>query len=83
MGEGWHNNHHHYQASARQGFCWWEWDPSFYVLWLLSKVGVVRDLKVPSEAIKRTGLLRDADVDHGLELAAVRRGRQPAGRLAA
>jgi stearoyl-CoA desaturase (delta-9 desaturase) len=30
MGEGWHNNHHAYQASARQGFRWWEIDATFY-----------------------------------------------------
>ena len=32
MGEGWHNNHHHYMASARQGFRWWEIDLTYYVL---------------------------------------------------
>ena len=31
MGEGWHNNHHAYQASVRQGFRWWEYDPTYYV----------------------------------------------------
>ena len=47
MGEGWHNNHHHYQRSVNQGFFWWEWDPTYYVLWALSKVGVVWDLHTP------------------------------------
>src|SRR3984957_677392 len=32
MGEGWHNNHHAYQSSARQGFRWWEYDATFYIL---------------------------------------------------
>ena len=32
LGEGWHNNHHHYPASARQGFRWWEIDLTYYVL---------------------------------------------------
>ncbi|MDJ0868603.1 MAG: acyl-CoA desaturase, partial [Myxococcota bacterium] len=32
MGEGWHNNHHHYMASARQGFRWWEIDVTYYLL---------------------------------------------------
>ena len=32
LGEGWHNNHHAYQASARQGFRWWQYDPTFYAL---------------------------------------------------
>ena len=29
MGEGWHNNHHAYQATVRQGFRWWEIDPTY------------------------------------------------------
>ena len=35
FGEGWHNNHHHYPASARQGFYWWEIDLTYYGLRLL------------------------------------------------
>jgi stearoyl-CoA desaturase (delta-9 desaturase) len=46
-GEGWHNNHHQYQASARQGFFWWEIDTTWYMLKALSWVGIVRDLKSP------------------------------------
>ena len=46
-GEGWHNNHHHYPSSARQGFRWWEIDVTYYVLWLLSRVGIVWDLRKP------------------------------------
>jgi len=65
-GEGWHNNHHHHQSSARQGHRWWEWDPSFYVLWLLEKAGVVRDLKRPSERVLRTGLVEAGHFDVGL-----------------
>jgi stearoyl-CoA desaturase (delta-9 desaturase) len=44
MGEGWHNNHHHYQVSARQGFYWWEVDITYYVLRLFAAVGLVWDL---------------------------------------
>jgi stearoyl-CoA desaturase (Delta-9 desaturase) len=47
LGEGWHNNHHFYPASARQGFFWWEIDLSWYALRALSAVGVVWDLKRP------------------------------------
>ena len=36
MGEGWHNNHHAYQASVRQGFRWWEIDLTFYIIKALS-----------------------------------------------
>jgi len=54
LGEGWHNNHHHFPGSARQGFFWWEFDPTWYVLKLLSWLRVVWDLKpVPRQ-------LRDA-----------------------
>lgn len=53
MGEGWHNNHHAYQASARQGFRWWEFDGTYYVLWALSWVGLVWDLHVPPKAVIR------------------------------
>jgi stearoyl-CoA desaturase (delta-9 desaturase) len=44
MGEGWHNNHHHYQVSARQGFRWYEIDVTYYVLRGLAAVGLVWDL---------------------------------------
>lgn len=47
MGEGWHNNHHRYAHLARQGLYWWEIDASWYVLVLLEKLHVVRDLKRP------------------------------------
>lgn len=53
MGEGWHNNHHAYQASVRQGFRWWEIDPTFYILKMLSWTGLVWDLKSPPEAVLR------------------------------
>ena len=51
LGEGWHNNHHYYKASVRQGFFWWEIDVSYYVLRLLAVFGVVWDLKVPTKEI--------------------------------
>ena len=51
LGEGWHNNHHAYQSSTRQGFYWWEIDVSYYVLWILSKVGLVWDLRAPPAAL--------------------------------
>jgi len=53
MGEGWHNNHHACQASVRQGFHWWEFDLTFYLLKLLSWLGLVWDLKRPPPAVLR------------------------------
>jgi stearoyl-CoA desaturase (Delta-9 desaturase) len=52
LGEGWHNNHHFYPASARQGFFWWEIDLSWYALRALSAVGVVWDLRRPPPQVR-------------------------------
>jgi stearoyl-CoA desaturase (delta-9 desaturase) len=51
LGEGWHNNHHRYPGSERQGFYWWEVDISHYILKTLSCIGLVWDLRVPPERI--------------------------------
>ena len=59
-GEGWHNNHHRYQRSARNGFYWWEVDLTWYVIKAMAAVGIAWDLQpVPAriyeeaEAVKR------------------------------
>jgi stearoyl-CoA desaturase (delta-9 desaturase) len=50
LGEGWHNNHHYYPNSTRQGFYWYEIDITYYVLKTMSWVGLIWDLKpVPVE----------------------------------
>jgi stearoyl-CoA desaturase (delta-9 desaturase) len=54
MGEGWHNNHHYYKSATRQGFYWWEVDLTYYILRALAAVGIVWDLKEPSEEIKNS-----------------------------
>ncbi|HVM98201.1 MAG TPA: acyl-CoA desaturase [Candidatus Acidoferrales bacterium] len=51
LGEGWHNNHHRYPASERQGFYWWEIDVTHYVLRTMSWFGLVWDLREPPPAI--------------------------------
>jgi stearoyl-CoA desaturase (delta-9 desaturase) len=53
LGEGWHNNHHYYPASERQGFYWWEIDVSHYMLRLLSWMGIVWDLRTPPDRVYR------------------------------
>ncbi len=53
MGEGWHNNHHRYPGSARQGFRWWEVDPTYYGLRLLAALGLIWDLKPVPAALHR------------------------------
>ena len=51
LGEGWHNNHHYYQVSTRQGFRWYEIDVTYYVLKVLSWVGIVWNLHTPPEEV--------------------------------
>src|SRR4029077_7215337 len=53
MGGGWHNNHHACQSSVRQGFRWWEIDPTYYMLRALASLGVVWDLKAPPVQLGR------------------------------
>lgn len=53
LGEGWHNNHHRFAVSARQGFYWWELDISWLILKFLSFFGIVHALNpVPSHILK-------------------------------
>jgi stearoyl-CoA desaturase (delta-9 desaturase) len=52
LGEGWHNNHHRYPVATRQGHRWWQLDITFYLLWSMSKLGLIWDLKpVPAEVV--------------------------------
>jgi stearoyl-CoA desaturase (delta-9 desaturase) len=53
LGEGWHNNHHAYQRSTRQGFRWYEVDPTFYILTALSWLRIVWDLGEPPADVVR------------------------------
>ncbi len=47
-GEGWHNNHHAFPYSAAFGLRWYELDPGFLLIRLLSALGLAWDVKVPS-----------------------------------
>jgi stearoyl-CoA desaturase (Delta-9 desaturase) len=58
LGEGWHNNHHRYPGSERQGFYWWEIDLTHYALALLSWLGLVWDLRAPPLAVYEEALDR-------------------------
>lgn len=55
LGEGWHNNHHRFPSSERQGFYWWEIDISHYILKILSLFGLVWDLKLPPKRVYSEG----------------------------
>ncbi|MEO0973334.1 MAG: acyl-CoA desaturase [Pseudomonadota bacterium] len=47
FGEGWHNNHHKFPRSVRQGLRWWEVDLTYYALWVMARLGLIWDLKAP------------------------------------
>ena len=60
LGEGWHNNHHRYMNTVRQGFYWWEIDVSYYLLKALSWTGLIWNLKpVPLSAYEHTHSVRE------------------------
>ena len=55
LGEGWHNNHHHFPVSTRQGFRKWELDFTYYALKGLSWTGLVWQLnEPPARALSET-----------------------------
>ena len=47
LGEGWHNNHHHFPSATPQGFHWWQIDVTYYILKLLSVFRLVWELRLP------------------------------------
>ncbi len=55
LGEGWHNNHHHYQSSANQGFRWWEIDVSYYLIRVLGAMRLVWDIRTPPARVLDSG----------------------------
>jgi len=73
LGEGWHNNHHHYPTSARQGFYRWKIDLTYYWLIALEKVGLIWDLRAVPAHVLRAGLEPSESRDQNLS----RRPEQP------
>lgn len=81
LGEGWHNNHHYYRSSTRQGFYWWEFDPTYYGLKVLSWFGIVKGLRHPPKEILGRNRVKDAEVDVGILLAQRKRAEQMIEKL--
>ncbi|HYP16049.1 MAG TPA: hypothetical protein VEQ65_02465, partial [Opitutus sp.] len=69
LGEGWHNNHHRYQSCTRNGFYWWEIDPTYYGLKLLSWTGLIWGLKPVPQSILDEGLR----AEHAASVAAAQK----------
>ncbi|CAL9213926.1 unnamed protein product [Arabidopsis halleri] len=53
MGESWHNNHHAFESSARQGLEWWQIDITWYLIRLFEVLGLATDVKLPSDFQKQ------------------------------
>ena len=60
LGEGWHNNHHAFPNSARHGLRWWQFDSSYIIIKTMSLLGLVRNVRVPSEEVMRAKARRAA-----------------------
>src|SRR6202162_588445 len=59
VGEGWHNNHHRYQRAARNGFYWWEFDPTWYTIRAMQAGGLAWDLQtVPSRIYEEARVVK-------------------------
>jgi stearoyl-CoA desaturase (delta-9 desaturase) len=53
-GEGWHNNHHAFEYSARHGLEWWQLDPTWWTILGLGAIGLATKIKLPRpEHMKR------------------------------
>lgn len=57
MGESWHNNHHAFPGSARLGVKKGQWDPGWWVLRLLTRVGLVKNAVTYESLRKRSDLV--------------------------
>lgn len=72
LGEGWHNNHHRYQSATRNGFYWWEIDPTYYGLKFLSWTGFIWGLKsVPQSIYEEAAQNAHRDTIHRLSVSSV------------
>lgn len=69
LGEGWHNNHHRYMSSTRNGFYWWEVDPTYYGLKLLSWTKLIWGLKAVPVSVLEEG----ARAEHAASVAAAQK----------
>lgn len=52
FGEGWHNNHHAFEFSARHGLEWWQFDMTWMMVKALEAVGLASNIKLPTEKQK-------------------------------
>lgn len=71
LGEGWHNNHHYYAGSTRQGFYWWQIDMTYYILKIMSCLGLVWALKpIPARVYQDSKIARAKMLKKGIKTRA-------------
>jgi stearoyl-CoA desaturase (delta-9 desaturase) len=66
-GEGWHNNHHAFQTSARHGLAWWEVDMTYIAIKAMSLVGLAHTIKLPriTKEMSKGGAINGGPEDSG------------------
>jgi stearoyl-CoA desaturase (delta-9 desaturase) len=81
FGEGYHNYHHEFQHDYRNGVKPWQWDPSKWTIWTLSKLGLVQDLRRVPDSKILLAEMREARIKAEKHLAELREhGPGPAER---
>ncbi len=74
-GEGWHNNHHAYPTSAAHGRRWWEVDTTYYMICVLERLGLAKNVQRPMK-IKRAPAKAEAPLKSLTEVAYLQRGTE-------
>jgi stearoyl-CoA desaturase (delta-9 desaturase) len=61
FGEGWHNNHHAFPFSAKHGMRWFEFDPTYWTIKLMTWLRLARNVKLPTrEMMERLAVRKPA-----------------------
>ncbi|MGZ4140832.1 MAG: acyl-CoA desaturase [Actinomycetota bacterium] len=58
FGESWHNNHHAFPSSAFLGLEWWQVDLGGYTIRAFRRLGLVRDVRRPTDEQRKAKQLR-------------------------
>lgn len=82
LGEGWHNNHHRFMNSTRQGFYWWEIDITWLVLRAMQAVGLVWDMKHPPASVYAEARANTLARNTGVAAAAIEQPSAPSSAAA-
>ena len=66
FGEGYHNYHHEFQNDYRNGVKPWQFDPTKWIIWTLSKVGLANHLRRARKILRASlaASISEADATH-------------------